>query len=550
MHKFVLFSTLFFFNIAFADAQLQSYTLIDSYDYDRLDDLLDDLDIDPLFISPDYELDIYKVNYLTPGPDGINYTATAAIIVPKNYTCPLPLAAYCHGTVHHATGVPSYLSDEITIGVLFATVGNVIVLPDYLGLGDSDLPYHPYVHAESQSMTTINGLRAAQSLSDSLDYGLNEQLFLFGYSQGGHSAMATHKRIEDDFSNEFQVTASAPMSGPYDISGAQANVIVSNDPYPTPGYLPYVAFAYNEVYNLFDSPSEVFVPPYDQTLEPIFYDKTATMGAFNAACPSIPNQIMQPQLLADFQADPDHFFRVALRDNDVHDWLPQAPIHMFYCTGDDQVGFMNTINAYDNFIANGATDINKTDFGNFDHNGCVELALLGGKFYFDSFYDLDNGMEFSYSIQPESGSGSMDASIEVSVSGGSGNFQYFWSNGGSGPIANGLSNGESIELTVVDELGCERTETVIVDPSTDVFFISLKRLSVFPNPAFDQVQINIPEGEQRSTLELWDATGKKVNTWIMNGQNTFTLERNDLPKGMYYIRLSGISQHQAKIVWL
>ncbi|MEO1437135.1 MAG: T9SS type A sorting domain-containing protein, partial [Bacteroidota bacterium] len=541
---------LFLFIFSFVQAQLPSYTLVDSYDFNELDDLLDDLDIDPFFISAEYEVDVYNITYETPGPDGNLYLATGSMLVPKNYTCPLPLAAYCHGTVHHATGVPSYGSDELTIGLLFATVGNVLILPDYLGLGDSDLPYHPYVHAASQSMTTINGLRTARILADEIGFSMNGQLFLFGYSQGGHAAMATHKRIEEAFSNEFQVTASAPMSGPYDISGAQADVITLNQPYPTPGYLPYVMFAYNEVYDLFVEPEDILVPPYDQTLQPIFFDKTITMGQFNAACPSIPNQVLQPQVLQDFQNDPDHFFRVALRDNDVHDWTPQAPIHMFGCIGDDQVSYQNTENAYSNFIANGATDILKTDFGNFDHGGCVELSLLGGKFFFDSFYDLDNGMEFDFTIQAESALGAQDASITVQVTGGVGNFQYIWSTGSNTASVDGLSDGQEISLTVIDDLGCERTETVIVDPTTDVFFISAKSLKVFPNPSFDAVQIELPDGLTDADFRLWSSTGQLIQSFTVPNTDTFVLERDDLPQGIYYVQITGKQAYQARIVWL
>lgn len=68
--------------------------------------------------------------------------------------------------------------------------------------------------------------------------------------------MATTREIQLNHSDEFTITASAPMSGPYDMSGAQTDYVLSDEPYGAPFYLPYLMFAYNEVYKMYDSPSD------------------------------------------------------------------------------------------------------------------------------------------------------------------------------------------------------------------------------------------------------------------------------------------------------
>ena len=52
------------------------------------------------------------------------------------------------------------------------------------------------------------------------------------------------------------------MSGPYSISGAMKDVIVSDEPYFFTGYLPYTILSYNEAYDLFDDLGEYFKEPY------------------------------------------------------------------------------------------------------------------------------------------------------------------------------------------------------------------------------------------------------------------------------------------------
>ena len=61
-------------------------------------------------------------------------------------------------------------------------------------------------------------LIAMQELNKQLSVKTNEQLFLTGYSQGGHACMATQKKLEEEYTNQFTITASSPMSGAYDIS--------------------------------------------------------------------------------------------------------------------------------------------------------------------------------------------------------------------------------------------------------------------------------------------------------------------------------------------
>ena len=184
--------------------------------------------------------------------------ATGAFCIPQS-DCDFPIASYQHGTVAAKTSVPSHFSAELNVGILLATTGYHLCLPDYIGLGDSP-GLHPYVHSKSEATASVDMIKASKTYAEQEGHAFNEQLLILGYSQGGHATMALHKEIEENDTG-LTLTASFPLSGPYDVSGVQTDVIVGNQPYPTPGYLPYILFAYNSVYgNLFNEPSEVFVP--------------------------------------------------------------------------------------------------------------------------------------------------------------------------------------------------------------------------------------------------------------------------------------------------
>lgn len=372
----------------FAQGEIVSYYKINSLNFTQLDSILNIFNAQGL-IAPSYELDVYKVLYKTSYRhiDSL-VTVSGAMVVPKNTECPVPFSIYMHGTASDRTGVPSYGSTEINIGLLFGMLGNIVVLPDYLGLGDSDtsVVIHPYIHAWSQANTSINMIRAGRHLEDSLGITDNGQLFLFGYSQGGFATAATLREIETNYPTEFEVTAAAPMSGAFDLKGAQRDLIISDSVYATPGYLPYVVFSYQSIYqNLYDSVQQVFKSPYDSILPALFYPKNRGIGYINNQCTPVPKHMLQDTTLASFIADSTHPLRVALAESDLLDWAPQTPIKLFYCEGDEQVTYLNSENAFDTWTANGAPNVEKQNLGNFTHGGCVDKALINGLAYFNTF---------------------------------------------------------------------------------------------------------------------------------------------------------------------
>jgi hypothetical protein len=72
--------------------------------------------------------------------------------------------------------------------------------------------------------------------------------------------MAALKMMEEQYSDEFKVTACSPMAGPFDLSETQLNFFMRDKAYPYPYLLPYVIFAYNNVYNIYPDLDSVFYP--------------------------------------------------------------------------------------------------------------------------------------------------------------------------------------------------------------------------------------------------------------------------------------------------
>jgi Secretory lipase len=279
--------------------------------------------------------------------------------------------------------VPS-TGESRDIGLLFGSSGYVTAQADYLGMGDSP-GLHPYLHAKSEATAVVDLLRATRTFCASNGIALNSQLFLAGYSQGGHATMAAHREIERNYSNEFTVAACAPMAGAYDLS-ATVFIVLSNTNYLVRAYFPYALAGWLPIYHLADTLEELLRPPYDQTLAPLL-DGFHTGVQINTATPQDESSIFYPNYQAAFLTDTNSPLRLAIADNDLLDWTPRAPMRLYHCSGDDQVPYTNSVIAYQTFTNNGACCVEMIDPGaprHLNHSDGFYPSVLSAKAWFDS----------------------------------------------------------------------------------------------------------------------------------------------------------------------
>ena len=340
-------------------------------------------------LPADYDVDFYKITYTTTDTDGQPTIASGAFTLPVSNSCnSFPMVAYCHGTVLRRFDVPSERNFESLIVTVLSSAGYIGIAPDYLGLGE-DEGVHPYVHAESQATATIDLISAVREFLETSDIQDNGEVFITGYSQGGHAAMATLKYAQDnDLVDELGIVAGAPLSGPYNMSGSQSEVILSGEPYSNPGYIIYLLIGYNSVYgNLYTELSDIIQEPYADLVAPYFdgEQNEFEMAVVNALLPGNVDELLRDSVLTNFETNPNHPLRLALEDNDLFDWTPEMPLRMYYCDGDEQVAFTNSTTTEQIMNDNGAEDVDSENvLPGANHGGCVEPALFAAYDFFDA----------------------------------------------------------------------------------------------------------------------------------------------------------------------
>lgn len=381
MKNIICFFTFFFLfgSLRSEAGQLIEYNLQGAMTQDDIIYILWIAGIDP---QADYGVSIYDIQYETEGEGGYLDTLEGLVIFPHSLTEAFPIISYQHGTAVNDASAPSLTGlsldnqEVLLISLITSPMGFITLFPDYEGFGDPE-KFHPYITAESYSHAIVNMVRAVKELSYELQlddpFQFNDQLHLLGYSEGGYATLAAQRGIELNYNDEFTITTSCPMAGPYDLGGTMVDYFLSIPSYPKPFYVPFVLTSHLWYYQGEDVDFSLYFKPFWADTLPSLFDGTHYGNEIDALMPENPLDILLPEALDDFTNNEDHFFRVSLGENTLLDWTPQSPTYFFHGMGDDIVPYENTQVTYDTFVANGAPNISLTLFSE-ELGGHAEVA--------------------------------------------------------------------------------------------------------------------------------------------------------------------------------
>jgi len=401
-----------------------------------------------LIVAPKCGIDVHSVQYNTVDPSGAPTTASAAMMIPtgSDPLCqgPRPIVLYAHGTAaQRSLNLANITSEDNLEGLLAATIfttqGYILVAPNYIGYDSSALPYNPYLNADQEAKDAVDALTASRSaLPTSFAPTISDsgKLFVTGYSQGGHVAMATHKLLQE---TGAAIAASAPMSGPYAVAAFSDAVFFGQVTRTTPLFMAFTATGYQKAYgDVYSSPIDIFEARYATGIESLLpssvprtqlfaegklprdqlFDSTPPDPSFAQFTPATapanlasvfaqgfgPDHLVTNAFrlayLQDAQANPDGGFpnlldnrpaanpanglRRAFKRNALRTWVPTAPV--FLCGGADDptVLFMNTQLIQSYWSANGVTapvtvlDL-ESDIASGDPNAARKAAFAAAK---------------------------------------------------------------------------------------------------------------------------------------------------------------------------
>lgn len=309
-------------------------------------------DLDPDLIT--FDVDVYDVVYMTTYK-GTQIKASGLVLLPKT-TAPTPMISFQHGTIVRQADAPSQQSNtslEVISYAALASTGLITAVPDYIGFGESSAIFHPYYIEEPTTTAVIDLLRAATALARQKDIAFDGRLFLAGYSQGGYATLATHKALETEPIEPFNLVASFSGAGGYDVTALQEHFFAL-ETYNDPHYLAYVGLSYQSHYDKPDLLIHLFNEPYASRI-PTLFDGVNGASDIKSELTNDISALIAPEVLTNSDDETNLFLREKFEENSLTDWVPSRPVFLYHGDADTTVPIANTELTYNTLLANGAS---------------------------------------------------------------------------------------------------------------------------------------------------------------------------------------------------
>ncbi len=283
--------------------------------------------------TPVYNVRTVRLEYLTIDADGLPVLASGLLAIPvKPAGARSPLLGYQHATTFRDAEAPSNNAVASELSVVMASLGYIVMAPDYVGYGASKGKPHPYLLGAASGAAVVDFLTAAQTWRQANGVTDNGQLFLTGYSEGGYVTMAAHRAMQLAGSAHLQglrmVVAGA---GPYDVQATLDGL---------------VGIVRDEVRVL-----GALIDPDLLRFLGSSVRRQLRDELIKRLLPGDADVVFDTRFLDSFLADDR---RAVAQQSSVHNWRPALPVRLFHGRDDRSVPYASSTSALQTMQALGA----------------------------------------------------------------------------------------------------------------------------------------------------------------------------------------------------
>lgn len=286
-----------------------------------------------------FDVEVRKLTYKTIFRDK-NIQASGLICLPKT-PGDYPVLSFQHGTIFLHNEAPSVKENDDLFVVMesLTAMGFIVVIPDYIGFGESENQTHPYLDAKSSTQSILDMIRATKEYTtdDKVDAKATKDLFIFGYSQGGWATMQAQKSIEKDYSTEFHLIASSCGAGPYSIEYMNKFMVETTEFQPC--YLAYLLNSYQSIGSFNNPLSDLFQQPYAGLIPGLFNGKNS-VGTINSKLTTKVADLLTPEYRAGYATDAKFAgVRSSFMSNSITAWNISTPTKLYHCRNDEVIPY-------------------------------------------------------------------------------------------------------------------------------------------------------------------------------------------------------------------
>lgn len=339
-----------------------------------------------LSAAVNYDIDLYTYKYKTDFR-GEEITASGLICVPVSSGIEFPVLSFQHGTMVAHSEAPSVgFNDWQNRSIeIIAGLGYVVVMPDLIGFGETSEYLHPYmvkkhhVTAVSDMLNSIRNIPYGE-LSGS---GINDSLFLLGYSQGGWSTMAVLNSLDVTDDHEWDIIATACGAGPYYLESVK-DFALSAETYSNPFYMAYVFECFADEGLIEDNLSLYYNEPYASKI-PNLFDGSNSGGNINAELTTSNANLYSSDFLEKYPEGVYKELQQALLGNSTDAWLTDANIFLLHGNMDESIPSNVSDSIYNKFVDMGCGNVQYTILPGANHSSGAVMSIITSLEWFNTF---------------------------------------------------------------------------------------------------------------------------------------------------------------------
>lgn len=297
-------------------------------------------------------------------------TLSGKVIVPSNARADRYIVV-SHYTIASNDEAPSL---AFPLEGILARLGYILIIPDYEGYGVTVDHQHPYLVMSQCSENVTDMYLAVRRMFEKTDLRpVHDDIYLYGYSQGGATTLATLMNME--FSHpEIAIRGVFAGGGPYDIRATYMSYIDSNlcgYPFALPIVLQGMIVGNDLNINIRDLLQPRIAEKYDEWYESKKYT-TAQVNSFIGT--KVASEILNKTGMNPESPEIAELFK-AMTENSIvfYKWIPEAPVYLFHSIDDDTVPYVNAVKLKDRWA-----DANvQCNFGHYGNHilGCVRFLF-------------------------------------------------------------------------------------------------------------------------------------------------------------------------------
>ena len=275
-----------------------------------------------------------------------------------------PIICFQNGTnVLHVEAPTENPDNELfTLLESIASMGFIVVIPDYPGFGSSNHKVHPYLIKDETVQSSEDLLLATREyLSKEVNETTsNDQLYLMGYSQGAWATLQLQHKIEQEGFGSFELVGSSCGAGPYSISDLFMAKLTNEltTEIPQPYFFAYMMNAYKE-YEMLGTLElkDIFNEPYASNIPGLFNGRNSSSVINDSLSTDISKLINKEYLEGITNINSKYLpVRKSYAHNDIHAWQIKTPTWLFHGSTDKVVPPVVTADMVKSFRMAGSSD--------------------------------------------------------------------------------------------------------------------------------------------------------------------------------------------------